>query len=154
VKNLYVLMFVAWSSTCLGQNDSMIVEMMNGTIRGYPISSISQISFSGGPMSVGGRDLAQKVLSSFLLYQNYPNPFNPNTAIQYNLPKSGQVEINIFDVNGRLTRSLFNAYQNAGIHTLVWDSRNNGATIVASGTYFCQVIFNRSALINKLMLVK
>jgi len=132
----------------------MFVEMQNGSIRGYPISLINQISFSGVPTDVKEQELMQSVLSSFTLYQNYPNPFNPSTTIQYNVPKVGDVEINIYDVQGRLIRSMGKSIQQAGTHSLVWDSRSNSGGTVASGTYFCQVLYNGSSLVKKLLLLK
>ncbi|MGA9365498.1 MAG: FlgD immunoglobulin-like domain containing protein [Bacteroidota bacterium] len=147
-------LFAVCSSICLAQTDSMFVEKMDGTIRGYPISLISYISFSGTPTSVREQQLVQNVLTSFALYQNYPNPFNPSTTIQYSVPSAGEVEVNIFDIQGRLVNTLFKSYQQAGTHSLVWDSRGSGGTVVASGTYFCQVLFNGSSLLKKLVLVK
>jgi len=132
----------------------MFVEKMDGTIRGYPISLISQITFSGTPTNVRDRELIQNVLRSFVLYQNYPNPFNPSTTIRYNVPKAGDVEARIYDIQGRLVRTLSKSYQQAGTYSLVWDSRGNAGSVVASGTYFCQVLFNGSALVKKLMLMK
>jgi hypothetical protein len=127
---------------------------MDGTIRGYPISLISQIIFSGVATNVREQEFVQKVLSSFALYQNYPNPFNPSTTIQYSVPKAGDVKARIFDIQGRLVRSLSNGYQQAGTHSIIWDSRSNSGIVVASGTYFCQVLFNGTALIKKLVLIK
>jgi len=142
------------SSFCLAQTDSMFVEKIDGTIIGYPIPLISQIRFSGTPTNVREQELVQDVLSSFAVYQNYPNPFNPSTTIRYSIPKAGEVEANIFDVQGRLVRSLFKSYQQAGAHSLIWDSRSQSTSIVSSGIYFCQVLFNGSALTKKLVLVK
>ncbi len=150
----FLFLFAVCSSICLAQTDSMFVEKMDGSIRGYPISLISQISFSGIPTSVHEQELVQNVLTSFTLYQNYPNPFNPSTTIQYNVPKAGDVEVNIFDIQGRLVRSLAKTFYQAGDHSLVWDSRSNSGAIVASGTYFCQVLFNGSSLVKKLVLIK
>ena len=154
MQSTIYLFLLSCSSLCLGQTDSMLVQKMDGTIRGYPISLINKITFSGVPTSVKEEELMQNVLSSFALYQNYPNPFNPSTTIQYNVPKAGEVEARIFDIQGRLVRSLSKSYQQVGTHSLVWDSRGNSGTIVASGTYFCQVLFNGSALIKKLVLIK
>ena len=145
---------VAFSSICLAQSDSMFVERMDGSIRGYPIALINQISFSSAPTSVREKEVVQNAISSFALYQNYPNPFNPNTTIQYNLPQAGSVEVNIFDVQGRLVRSLFKSNQLSGTHSIAWDSRSSGGSQVASGTYFCQVLFDGSAIVKKLLLVK
>src|SRR5208283_5584133 len=101
MRSNIVLLFMACSSICLGQTDSMFVEKIDGTIRGYPISLIGQITF-GTPTNVRDRELIQNVLRSFVLYQNYPNPFNPSTTIQYDVPKAGNVEARIFDIQGRL----------------------------------------------------
>jgi hypothetical protein len=132
----------------------MYVEMANGTIRGYPVSSINQIYFAGGVTNVHDQELMQRVLSSFTVSQNYPNPFNPTTTIQYNLPKQGDVEVTIYDIQGRLVRSLFASKQDAGTHSLVWDSQGDAGSTAASGTYFCQVLFNGSALVKKIILLK
>lgn len=147
-------MFMVSYSITSAQTDSIIVAMMDGTNRGYQISLINQIYFSGESKNVREQELVQKVLSSFVLYQNYPNPFNPNTTIKYSLPKSGDVEARIFDIQGRIVRSISMGDQQSGLHSLVWDSRSNAGTIAASGTYFCQVIFNGNALIKKLILIK
>jgi hypothetical protein len=154
MRSSIVLLFVAYSSICLAQTDSMFVEKMDGTIRGYPISVINQIYFFGEPINVREQELVQTVLSSFTVSQNFPNPFNPSTTIQYNVPKAGNVEVKIFDIQGRLVRSLVKSYQQAGAHSLIWDSRSSTGLTVSSGTYLCQVMFDGSALIKKLVLIK
>jgi flagellar hook assembly protein FlgD len=154
MRIIVVAVLITLSSICLAQSDSMFVAKMDGTIRGYPISSISQITFVGVPTSVREQELVRSVISSFYLYQNYPNPFNPSTTIQYSVPTPGDIEARIFDIQGRLVRSLSKGYQQSGTHSLVWDSRGNSGTIVASGTYFCQVLFNGTALVKKLILMK
>jgi hypothetical protein len=148
------LLIATYSSISIAQTDSMIVEKTDGTIHGYPVSMIYQINFSGTATSVKDQKLIQNILSSFTLYQNYPNPFNPSTTIQYNMPKSGNVEIRIFDIQGRLIRTFIKNYQQAGTHSLVWDSRINTGTVVAGGTYFCQVLFNGDAFVKKLVFIK
>ncbi len=91
---------------------------------------------------------------TFAIDQNYPNPFNPSTTIRYTVPTGGFVDVKIFDIQGRLVRSLCTAIQEAGTHSLLWDSRNSDGGIAASGTYLCRVQFNGSALVQKLVLIK
>ncbi len=154
MKKFLLIIFLSYSSFSLAQTDSMFVEQMNGTIKGYPIPFISEIFFSGIPTNIKERELEQTILSSFMLFQNYPNPFNPITRIQYTIPSSGEVLVNIFDIQGRLIRTLLQSFQNAGNNSIVWDSRNNNGNIVSSGTYFCQVSFKNNSLFKKLLLVK
>ena len=76
-----------------------------------------------------------------LLAQNYPNPFNPETWIPYQLSKSTQVQIDIYNVSGQLVRSLDLGWQATGSYmtpssAAYWDGRNAIGERVASGIYF------------------
>ena len=76
-----------------------------------------------------------------LLAQNYPNPFNPETWIPYQLSKSTQVRIDIYNVSGHLVRSLDLGWQPTGSYmtpssAAYWDGRNAIGERVASGIYF------------------
>ena len=149
-----VFLLFAISSICFAQNDSVFVEKVDGKIIGYAMSAIREITFSGMATSIREQELVEKVLSSFTLHQNYPNPFNPTTTIQYDIPLSGEVTIAIYDIQGRLVRSLASFNQQAGTHSVVWDARNDGGVNVSSGNYFCRVHFNHSFLVQKLLLLK
>jgi hypothetical protein len=73
----------------------------------------------------------------FALYQNVPNPFNPTTNIRFDLPPGGgAVTLRIYDVGGRLVRTLVNETQTAGRKTVAWDGLNEAGNPVATGTYF------------------
>ena len=154
MKLCIVFLLFAVSSICLAQTDSVFVEKADGNIVRYAISAIREITFTGVATSVREQELVQNVLSSFALHQNYPNPFNPSTTIQYDIPHSGEVTIAIYDIQGRLVRSLGSLTQQAGTHTVVWDARNDGGVNVSSGNYFCRVDFNHSFLVKKLLLLK
>jgi hypothetical protein len=154
MKTSIIFLLYAVSSICIAQTDSIFVEKTDGTSIGYAVSAIREITFSGVPTSVKEQDLMQKVLSSFKLYQNFPNPFNPTTTIQYDIPRSGEVNIAVYDIQGRLVRTFASHTQQAGSHAIVWDARNNGGVNVSSGTYFCRIDFNNSFLVRKLVLLK
>jgi FlgD Ig-like domain len=70
------------------------------------------------------------------LGQNRPNPFNPETVIPYSLATDGRVTIRIFDVAGRLVRTLVDGKQTAGPHAARWNGRAERAGPLASGIYF------------------
>jgi hypothetical protein len=67
-----------------------------------------------------------------------PNPFRGRTTIRFTMPRDGQAEIAIYDVAGRLVRSLLSGYAPAGPHDVVWDGRNDSGSRVASGVYLYQ----------------
>jgi hypothetical protein len=76
-----------------------------------------------------------------LLGQNFPNPFNPETWIPYQLKDESEVAIQIYDISGRLVRTMNLGYQSPGIYVtrdkaVYWDGRNNAGELMASGLYF------------------
>jgi len=73
------------------------------------------------------------------LYQNRPNPFNPDTVIRFSLGKNGNVEVLIYDVGGRLVRTLVDEDRQPGLHTVVWDGADDGGHPAGSGVYWCQM---------------
>jgi hypothetical protein len=71
------------------------------------------------------------VPSDIKLYQNFPNPFNPITRIKFELSKSSKINISIYDLNGRLIKSLTNNKYEAGIYSVIFQPEN-----LSSGVYF------------------
>ena len=69
------------------------------------------------------------------LHQNYPNPFNPITSLGYDLPDNGFVNITIYDLNGRVIRTLVNSYKMAGYHLIEWNATNGKNEPVSQGIY-------------------
>jgi len=75
----------------------------------------------------------------YALSQNFPNPFNPSTTIAYDIKAKGLVTIRLYDVAGRLVRTLVEGVKDAGSYTAVWDGMNNLGAAAASGIYFCKM---------------
>lgn len=85
--------------------------------------------------------LALMAPNKTILLANYPNPFNPETWIPYQLAKSADVTLTIYDLQGKLIRQLALGHQPAGIYqsrnrSAYWDGRNAHGELVASGVYF------------------
>ena len=75
------------------------------------------------------------------LLSNYPNPFNPETWIPYQLAKPAEVTLTIYDIRGRVVRTLILGNQPAGVYqsrskAAHWDGRNHFGEKVATGVYF------------------
>ena len=85
--------------------------------------------------------LAALIPKETALLANYPNPFNPETWIPYQLSKPAEVTLTIYDIHGRVVRTLALGHQPAGIYqtrsrAAYWDGRNALGEPVASGVYF------------------
>jgi hypothetical protein len=83
-----------------------------------------------------------------------PNPFNPHTSIHYTVPHTGRVTIRIYDVAGRLVRTLLSDVRAAGAHTVPWDGRDRSGGRVGSGVYFCRVQSEGASAVHKLVLLR
>lgn len=136
-----------------GQQTYMHVKLKGGGVTSFSIQDIKKITFD---VTTGGikDEKMLNVIKTFTLLQNYPNPFNPTTTIEYELPKSGMVDVKIYDINGRLIRTMLNEHQEMGTHQIKWDSKNDAGTTVASGVYFYQIRFDNSVLSRKMLLLK
>jgi hypothetical protein len=88
------------------------------------------------------------------LNQNYPNPFNPSTTIPFYLPQSGATSLIVYDVRGRLVRTLIDDVLPAGPRNLEWDGRNNQGQRVASGVYLYRLTFGDFVQTKKMTLLK
>jgi hypothetical protein len=86
---------------------------------------------------------------NFRLSQNYPNPFNPSTIIDYELPKSGNVSLKVYDIYGREMATLVNGFVSAGMHQAVFD-----ASKLATGVYFARLSMDAMSGTIKLVMMK
>jgi len=80
----------------------------------------------------------------FSLSQNYPNPFNPSTTIKFQLPeKNGtsavRTVLRIYDILGRLVRTLVDEDLAPGFYTKNWDGLNENGVRISSGVYFYSI---------------
>jgi len=90
----------------------------------------------------------------FTLEQNYPNPFNPATTIRYQLSKTTQVVLKIYNTFGQEVRTLVNARQPAGVNAVVWDGRDESGKEVSSGIYIYRLQAGESIQSRKLSFVR
>jgi hypothetical protein len=111
-------------------------------------TSVDNIVLSGGASPVGDAPAARITLAS------YPNPFNPQCTVRFELPIAGHARLAIFDVAGRLVRTLVDADLAAGVAEAQWDGRDAGGTAVGSGSYLARLESGGDAAVSRLVLVR
>jgi len=74
-----------------------------------------------------------------------PNPFNPVTTIEYSVAVSGQVTLRVYDLAGRVVRTLVDRDVEAGEHHAIWDGTTDSGERAASGVYFVKMAAPGSA---------
>jgi photosystem II stability/assembly factor-like uncharacterized protein len=109
----------------------------------FPNESIGWIVGSFGtllkhnctPSITDEASISSRIPKIFRLEQNYPNPFNPTTTIRYDLPKTANVLLKIYNMLGQEIHTLVNERQAAGKKSVVWDGRDHNGEELSSGTY-------------------
>ncbi len=85
---------------------------------------------------------------------SHPNPFNPATIISWSLPQAGHLGVQVYDVRGRLVRTLVDGPTAAGPGDVRWDGRADGGQNAAAGVYFWRVKAGADTLVGKMALIK
>ena len=115
----------------------------NGSIA---IASAELFNYNYVPTSI--ENTKNKKLS-YLLFQNYPNPFNPTTIIKYEIPKTSLVTLKIYDILGRVVKTLVNEKESIGSYKVEFN-----ASRLASGIYFYRIQAGDYVQTKKMILLK
>lgn len=110
--------------------------------------------FQKHSLDITGIAEENEILEKFKLFDNYPNPFNPSTTIKFELAQLCNVKIEIINLLGQKVRTLANSQLSAGVHSVLWNGKNDLNESVVSGIYFYRLISNRFSLTKKMMLIK
>lgn len=105
--------------------------------------------FTTGTTITDVKNKSREIPSKFELYQNYPNPFNPTTLIKYDVSKTSQVIISVYDVLGRKVIDLVNTLRAPGQYSVEFDG-----ALFPSGVYFVRMKAGTFIKVQKIVLVK
>ena len=102
---------------------------------------------------------ANQNISETKLLPNYPNPFNPETWIPYQLAEAADVSVKIYDVGGRLVRTILVGFKPVGYYltrerAAYWDGRNATGESVSSGVYFLQLVAGDFSATRQVVILK
>ncbi len=112
---------------------------LGGQVHDYKLSS--EVKYDGIPKEL-------------ILNQNYPNPFNPTTTIDVFFPKDVKVSVEIYNILGQNIRTLYSGEKEKGLHSFLWNGKDNSQKSVSSGVYFYQVITPDGQKLKKMTLMK
>lgn len=95
-------------------------------------------AFGDGPYALVNLDKSQ-LPQTFSLAQNYPNPFNAGTIISYQIPETGNVLLEIYNVLGQEVTTLIDKNQEAGVYQVQWQGTDRYGNLVPSGVYLYKI---------------
>ena len=99
-------------------------------------------------------DMRENTISDFSLKQNYPNPFNPETNIEFSLNKNSDIQLIIYDIKGRLVKTLINENREKGVHKIKWDGTDHAGEKAPSGLYLYTITGKGFDESNKMIMLK
>jgi hypothetical protein len=143
------------ASTPAGPGGGAGVDIGLGTFYGRAELMADMLKVFGCPVETGvagGTPGAASYVT--MLLPPAPNPFNPETAVSFSLASKGQVNLAVFDVQGRRVRTLVNEVREAGRHVVRWDGKNETGQAVASGMYFTRMEAESFSATQKMTLLK
>ena len=106
------------------------------------------------PNSEFASNIKDPVPQEFSLYQNFPNPFNPSTTISYDLKRTLNVNLSIFDLSGKKIITLLNRKQVAGKKSFTWSGLNSQGEHMGSGVYIYSITADKISKSKKMLLIK
>ena len=125
----------------------------NSPLQGRSVYRLKQIDFNGTFRIYGPVEVSYKGVTEYSLSQNYPNPFNPSTIINYSIPKSGTVEIKVYNVLGSEVVTLVNEFKEAGKYSVEL-SADNLKNNLGSGVYFYTIKAGTFVKTRKMILLR
>ena len=138
------------------QNPAAIImfeSTSTGDMNAGPIFSVN----SGFGQFIGTNLEADTKMSmplEFTLHPNYPNPFNPFTIISYDLANEANVHLNVYDLMGRMIKTIVNETQPAGRYMAMWNATDSFGIPVSAGIYIYRMQADNHVFNRKMILIK
>jgi hypothetical protein len=128
-------------------------DLSGGIYSAYAIfrSHIGQIIYIPVELTVEATNIIPEVHN---LYQNFPNPFNTTTNIAFDLPHESNVSLKIYNIRGKLIKTLLDEILSPQHHLIVWDGTDNKGRSVSSGVYLYKLETNNFEKAKKMLYLK
>ncbi len=105
------------------------------------------------PMAVPDLTIGRASLSQI---HSTPNPFTHSTRLVFSVPgeESAPVALDVFDLSGRLVRSLVNADRSPGTYYAAWDGTDHAGNLVEGGVYLCRLCAGSQTVTGRILLIR
>lgn len=123
----------------LGRKTGTLSVVSNDPASPFVIGLEGMVVDGGGIFGKAGEELGNYVHAA-------PNPFNPATEFHFGIERAGRVDIELFDIRGRLVTRLGGSVLPAGHHVLPWNGTDRHGQRAASGTYFYRLLLDGNGL--------
>ncbi len=150
---ILVFLFLFFSTLVYGQDYNLNINLKDGNTVIFSIDDIQRLDFKN-IVDVKDFENLQQIITSFKVLQNYPNPFNPSTTITYQIPKTANVKVRIYDINGQLIKELLSETLAEGEYHLTWNGTNDKNLSVGSGVYIYTVSSDAQIISKQMILIK
>ena len=119
------------------------------SISEYSTSNVYRLRIATGTGASPPDEPKPGLPESIELFQNYPNPFNPQTVIEFALPATMQITLQIYDMTGREVETLMDQTMSAGRHQSTWDATNWAAGLYIYRLRAGDVVLSRTLIFLK-----
>jgi hypothetical protein len=123
--------------------------LVDGTFPSTRANLVGKILMYFGLVETAVWDCGDQRYGGTAVGQNYPNPFNPSTLISYQLAEDSEVRLAIYEVSGRLVKTLVDEVKSAGSYGVTWNGLDDRGEKVASGVYFAVLSDSRGNITSR-----
>jgi hypothetical protein len=117
-------------------------------------NSKCQTAFAGGSPSGPQSSLAIPMTTQKVQLLNIPNPFSLETTVKFAVPNDGKVSLKIYNITGRLIKTMIDETFEAGSYTAKWNGSSDRGESVPNGVYFFRLTTSKGNLTNKIILLR
>ena len=144
-----------YAATAIVKDDALLVfdgvPRSAGTARTYPLASQGYLEDDPGPERPTDAPAWLDMESRPTLQVQTASPFSQSVVLQLRVPQAGPGSVRVFDVHGRVVRTLRAGAIEAGVHAVRWDGRDDAGHVVAAGVYFVRLSMPQGQAVRKVV---
>ena len=129
-------------------------EKTTDALTGQTLTDKIRYIQDGALIMEGVQDDEIDLALDYQLTQNYPNPFNPTTVVRFTLPKAERIALTIYNARGECIRALHDGSAARGIHSILWDGKDELGRMVPAGIYFLRMSCSSFSKVVKMSFIK